>query len=542
MLRPLTLLALAAPPAWPQCGTSGVDLVVADLTAITVFSTSGGVTALMPGVAICNLGTAPASWSATSAAHPAVLFTLYRYATDGGRGRFEALGQSWVHHQSSALQQALCCVCTPGALQQLGAGCSTTSSASAVGQQSQLGLRVSVDPQTGAFDWPLSAPPPAGSADRRLQVASADLAVPNARYFLEAQVVSGDDAASGQRANNASYREVLVGAGPVFTYVGATVVGQPAVTVWPALDPNAAVVTSTVPGEGGTLRLGYAVTDVGDGWHAYEYVLHDLDSLAGARSFAIAIPPGVQVRGLGFVGAATHSGDPVDDAPWAASLAGGILTFATDGHAVQPLANGLRAGSAFTLRFEASAPPQPGPILVSRFRPGTPDAWIVNALAPAPVGPGAFCFGDGSGAACPCANTSAVGAGEGCRNSLGSGARLARSGLPSVSNDTFMLHGSGMPNSSVLYFQGTSAAGGGAGTIFGDGLRCAAGSVVRLGTTTNLDGASSHPGPGSLPVSVAGLVTAGATHVYQVWYRNAAAFCTASTFNLSNGIAATWVP
>ncbi|MCY2959186.1 MAG: hypothetical protein NTY35_03390 [Planctomycetota bacterium] len=28
----------------------------------------------------------------------------------------------------------------------------------------------------------------------------------------------------------------------------------------------------------------------------------------------------------------------------------------------------------------------------------------------------------------------------------------------------------------------------------------------------------------------------------QVWYRNAAAFCTASTFNLTNGLSAVWVP
>jgi hypothetical protein len=28
--------------------------------------------------------------------------------------------------------------------------------------------------------------------------------------------------------------------------------------------------------------------------------------------------------------------------------------------------------------------------------------------------------------------------------------------------------------------------------------------------------------------------------MYQVWYRNAAAFCTSSTFNLSNGYRVVW--
>jgi hypothetical protein len=30
------------------------------------------------------------------------------------------------------------------------------------------------------------------------------------------------------------------------------------------------------------------------------------------------------------------------------------------------------------------------------------------------------------------------------------------------------------------------------------------------------------------------------TRTYQVWYRNAAAFCTISTFNLTNGIELSW--
>ena len=97
-----------------------------------------------------------------------------------------------------------------------------------------------------------------------------------------------------------------------------------------------------------------------------------------------------------------------------------------------------------------------------------------------------------------------------------------------------------MPNSSALYFQGTSSSAGGAGTVFGDGLRCAAGTVVRLGTETNALGASMHPGPGDAAISIAGAVVAGSTRTYQCWYRNAAAFCTSSTFNLTNGVSVAW--
>jgi hypothetical protein len=152
----------------------------------------------------------------------------------------------------------------------------------------------------------------------------------------------------------------------------------------------------------------------------------------------------------------------------------------------------------------------------------------------------ATCFGDGAGAACPCGNTSPPVEQAGCSNSLGIGARLLASGVSALSSDTLVLAGSGMPNSSALYFQGTSRTGGGAGVAFGDGLRCAGGSIVRLGTKTNASGASSYPTAGDAPVSVRGLVAAPGTRWYQVWYRNAAAFCTSATFNLSNALLVTW--
>ena len=154
-----------------------------------------------------------------------------------------------------------------------------------------------------------------------------------------------------------------------------------------------------------------------------------------------------------------------------------------------------------------------------------------------------FCVGDGSGTACPCGNSSAPAEQAGCAHSFGTGGRLRGGGLASVGADSFVLQGSTMPNSSALYFQGTAQLGGGFGAAFGDGLRCAAGTVIRLGTKSNVGGASSYPGPGDPSISVRGLVPpAGGTRTYQCWFRNAAAFCTASTFNLTNGIATTWIP
>lgn len=152
-----------------------------------------------------------------------------------------------------------------------------------------------------------------------------------------------------------------------------------------------------------------------------------------------------------------------------------------------------------------------------------------------------FCSGDGSGTACPCGNSGS--AGNGCANSIvATGGHIAGSGFSRLSADTLVLSGTGMPNSSALYFQGTTQAGAGLGLVFGDGLRCAGGAVTRLGTKVNVANASQYPEGGDLSVSVRGLVTTSGTRTYQIWYRNAASFCTVDTFNLSNGLTATWVP
>ncbi len=152
-----------------------------------------------------------------------------------------------------------------------------------------------------------------------------------------------------------------------------------------------------------------------------------------------------------------------------------------------------------------------------------------------------YCFGDGSGTGCPCFNNGSPTAG--CANSVNSnGATLSPSGHWFVSNDSAVLTAFGMPASAAaLYFQGTSQSLN--GSIFGDGLRCVTGSTVRLGTKTSVSGMSSYPGTLNLPIhQKGGVPAAGGWRYYQAWYRNSAAFCTASTFNLTNGVALLWAP
>jgi hypothetical protein len=152
-----------------------------------------------------------------------------------------------------------------------------------------------------------------------------------------------------------------------------------------------------------------------------------------------------------------------------------------------------------------------------------------------------FCAGDGTGTACPCGNSGSLG--NGCASSVDpSGANLTANGVASLSGDSVVLHSTGTPNAALLFFQGTQQAAGGAGIVFGDGLRCAVGTIRRLRTVTASGGSAHIPGPGDPTVSSMGGITSPGVRDYQVWYRNAAAFCTGATFNLSNGFEITWNP
>ncbi|MBL8863745.1 MAG: hypothetical protein JNK02_17280 [Planctomycetes bacterium] len=209
----------------------------------------------------------------------------------------------------------------------------------------------------------------------------------------------------------------------------------------------------------------------------------------------------------------------------------GFALEAGPGSAVAPAMFGLGAGRSLAAVsvFRAEAP-----YSAYRLALRTIDGNVAAPLA--------YCFGDGSGAACPCGNAGL--AGHGCANSVNpSGASLAGFGQASLASDSLVLAGAGMTNGSVLYFQGTSRQNGGAGVAFGDGLRCVGGTIVRLWTVVNAGGASQVPAPGDPGIAVRGQVGSPGTRTYQAWYRNAApGFCTAATYNLTNGVEVLWAP
>jgi hypothetical protein len=146
----------------------------------------------------------------------------------------------------------------------------------------------------------------------------------------------------------------------------------------------------------------------------------------------------------------------------------------------------------------------------------------------------AFCFGDGSGASCPCGNESAPGAGQGCAGSSGVGALLLATGSSDVEAHDLRFEGrhlvAGQP---ALLFAGRSAVAGGDGAAFGDGLRCAGQEVLRLGVSLPGAGGVAVWGPGVEPP---GGWPPGETRHFQAWFRDPVGDPCGAGFNLSQGL------
>ncbi|MBI5364465.1 MAG: hypothetical protein HZA53_14905 [Planctomycetes bacterium] len=171
------------------------------------------------------------------------------------------------------------------------------------------------------------------------------------------------------------------------------------------------------------------------------------------------------------------------------------------------------------------------------------DGGFLSALRGCALDGAPYCAGDGADAAvtiaCPCGNTG--GAGRGCANSVQPlGALLSVVGATAA--DDVRLVGTGMPlTAPCVFLKGDDDVAGGA--VFGDGVRCVGGNLIRLGTLLSSSGSASYPGPTNPSVATRGQTPPGSGLLarYQVYFRNAAAvFCPPSLFNVGNGWRLVW--
>lgn len=421
-----SLMTFAASRAWASgCpGTpgqsTGPDVIVGVLShdIITNYNSLGGIEALSVGTTSCNLGNTPLIWQSGGINHPVIGQNLFRLKLVDGSRRFEQLGQSWLKHGFYALSDYACCsTCFGTDGSTLGVGCSDPYSSSRNGGQSALGPKWAVNATTGVHTHSVTVPGFSGSVARRLQVKIEDLepstgggGINATRYFVEAQYVAADDAAAGNKNNNASYRPVSVtgsGASWDFARTGATQREKAAIFAWRDVDPAvfiSEVTTAEANGWTALVLLGSQATDLGGGmWH-YEFALQNLNSDRSIRSFSLPIRPGATVTNLGFRDVDYHSGDGpsgvnCDGTDWPPVHSYNEVSWETVTFNQNVGGNAIRWGTMYNFRFDSDVPPWPGKgeITMGYFKPAAnqPDTVLGLGFSPMPCWRGDM-NGDGS--------------------------------------------------------------------------------------------------------------------------------------------------
>jgi hypothetical protein len=385
------------------------DVIVGDLVGTSNYGTVSGITAYSVGTTSCNLGSCWLNWISTTAEHPVIGQNMFRLKD----GRFEQIGQSWLKHGFTALQQTTCstsCNAAPSGAH-LGVLCSDPYSTGLNGTESNLGPKNDVNPNTGVYLYPDSRISLTGSAIyKRLQVHNTDLDPAlntGALYFVEGQYVSHDDASAKMNPNNASYRPITVGASPFnITLTGSTQRQKAGIQAWKATDPT--VTEATVGAPEGLFILSAKATSLGGGIYHYEYALQNLNNQRAGQSFTVPLPAGTVVTNVGFHDVDYHSSVPAelyDGTDWPSTVTSSSVTWATTTYDVNPNANALRWGTLYNFRFDANQAPGTGSITIGMFRPGSPTSVAQSTVTPGPCGgaPDGTACSDGN--ACTVADT-----------------------------------------------------------------------------------------------------------------------------------------
>jgi len=402
-LPPISGLGVAQPDL-----VGGPDVIVGDLSGLQQFGSSGTQVGLAVATDSCNAGAEPLHWfQLPNNDHPVIPQNLYRMS--GGSDntdRFEQIGQSWLKHAFTALQQNICgfgCQ-NSGTGTLLGAGCSDPYSASLNGSQTGLGSRAWVNPFTGAF--PGSNPSPTNHSghthsgtSHRILVEIDDLNTtlnPGATYYVEAQYITPHEYSWCQlhpgecnMYNNASFRQYGVSGTTSFTFsaVGSTVQLKSAISAWPGaslvrIEPD--------PGNDGVGFIGFKVTNPSPGvWH-YEYVVYNQNLDRAIQSFTVPLGVGSAVNNIGFhappqapgfandgtVGSAGYS-----SAPWNVTQASNSISWNSETFAENQNANAVRWGTLYNFRFDSNRPPQNVNATIGFFKTGAPIPVQVQAPA-----------------------------------------------------------------------------------------------------------------------------------------------------------------
>lgn len=371
-------------------GGPGPDVIIGELPDTFSYGTQGatGIFAYDIGTESCNAGSANLDWFASTNRHPVIAQNVYRIKN----GRFEQIGMSWVKHGFAALTGNACQIgCNGQGGSVLGVGCSDPYTFGINGLQGGLGPRSLINPATGAFPFPYSAPGFSGAIARRIQIAATDIDAalnPGAIYIGEGIYVTPDDALAGNAWNNASYRQIMFAGDAMRTssYVSGSPTrrGKPAIYAWQEFDPSVVITPLDIPGDGQVI-IAQRVTEVGtDLWH-YEFAIENLSSDRSIRAVEVGAIAAAMVSNVGFHAPTYHSGEPFESTPWTGGRTLSGVRWETSTFAANPNASALRWGTAYSFRFDSTQRPAAGSVQIDLFKPavgGSPSSVQFRALTP----------------------------------------------------------------------------------------------------------------------------------------------------------------
>lgn len=390
----------------PDAVSQGPDVIVGDIPSMDQAGSVGSVVGLEVGTTSCNAGNVELNWFALpNTDHPVIPQNLYRMSGGATNNeRFEQVGQSWLKHAFTALQNNACSFgCAPAANgTHLGIGCSDPYSASLNGSQSGLGSRAWVNPFTGAY--PSTARDHTGHThtgiSHRVLVNASDLnttANPGATYFAEAQYVTPHEYAWCQTHvgqcnmyNNASYRQFTVSGTTSFSFSppSATVRMTPAIVAWTGSTLNT---IEPAPGIDGRAFLAYKVSGPVAGVYHYEYALNNQNLDRSIQSFSVPLGCGVAVSNVGFHAPLNEAGFANDgtvassgysNAAWTPSQTATAVSWSSETFAQNQNANALRWGTLYNFRFDSTRPPQAALATVGFYKSGAPITVAIQAPTP----------------------------------------------------------------------------------------------------------------------------------------------------------------
>jgi hypothetical protein len=421
--------AVALPGGGNDGGVAaGPDVIVGALPNISAFGqgvwpVTGGTTyvAYSVGTTSCNIGNQQLLWNPNPAVtHPVMPQGIYRVKN----GVMQQVGQSWVKHGFCALQETLCGACTPagsGCPTVLGIGCSDPYSSSLNGSQTDLKSRYGINAATGVYSGSYANPAiPSGYPTNircRIHVPKNDLDPilnTGAKYVIEGMYIQPQDAASGNSANNGSYRTfdnfiiagfftgtpsipvqhtivsvgttnfMAIGAsqnvvGTVFnctgpgsgtgtasrysistgyplTLTGTTTQMTPAIYYWQTQHTDVATRGYDVAGDGRFIVASRAFLNANGTYH-YAYAVANFNSDRNGSYFSVPVDSSVTVTNITAVSPFNHSGDTASNDPWTSTNTGGVLTWSCPAAASESVAHSIRWGTMHTFEFDANTAP-----------------------------------------------------------------------------------------------------------------------------------------------------------------------------------------